>query len=277
MLTILDILKKTTEFFEKKGISNARLEAEWLLAHGLGCDRLGLYLQFERVLTEGEIQNLRTLTIRRGNHEPLQYIMGTVDFHNIKLTVDKRALIPRPETEELIGIIQNRLTIPSAILDLGTGTGAIAIALSKVFPAAKVLAVDRSTEALELTKLNISQTQSTNVSTLESNWLEKVNGEFDCIVSNPPYLTEQEWQNAQIEVKDHEPLQALVANNAGLADLAHILKEAKKFLKPKGLLALETGIEHHEALNKLAKELGYSELESIQDVHKRPRFFLARV
>src|SRR5688572_718231 len=140
MLTVLEIIKKTTEFFAAKGVESPRLNAELLVGHGLGLKRMQLYLQFERLLNETELEKIRPLVRRRGQREPLQYILGETDFFGLKLKTDKRALIPRPETEYLVELLVTRLAAatPKRILDLGTGTGAIALALAKQFSEAHV-------------------------------------------------------------------------------------------------------------------------------------------
>src|SRR3954454_23920582 len=137
MATLLEIIKKTTEFFAAKGVESARLNAELLIGHALGLKRMQLYLQFERPLTEAELEKIRPFVKRRGGREPLQYILGECEFNGLKLKVDRRALIPRPETEYLIELITARVVEPPAtILDLGTGSGAIALALAKNYPSA---------------------------------------------------------------------------------------------------------------------------------------------
>src|SRR5882724_8426033 len=141
MLTVLEIIKKTTDFFAAKGIESPRLNAELLIGHALGLPRMQLYLQFERLLTEAELEKIRPLVRRRGLREPLQYVTGEMEFHGLKLKVDRRALIPRPETELLVAsVIAVCATPPARVLDLGTGSGAIALALAKEFPTALVTA-----------------------------------------------------------------------------------------------------------------------------------------
>jgi len=219
------------------------------------------------------------MTVRRGNREPLQYIIGEVDFCDIRLKVDKRALIPRPETEELVTLLTEKelANAPKRILDLGCGTGAIAIALAKNFPDAEVVAIDASPDSLALAKENAALNGlEKRVSFVLSDWFQEVSGLFDCIVSNPPYLTENEWRTAQPEVKDFEPYSALVANQEGLADLANILRRAPAYLTEGGLLIMETGIAHHAELLQLAKTIGYTDTKSLKDDQQRARFFLAR-
>src|SRR4051812_36928551 len=193
MLTVLEIIKRTTEFFAGKGIESPRLNAELLIGHALGRKRMQLYLEFERPLTELELEKIRPLVRRRASREPLQYIIGETEFSGLKLKVDPRALIPRPETELLIERIVTacgaRPESPRRVLDLGTGSGAIVLALARTFPAATFVAVDRSPDALALAQENATLTGSTErVTFLASNWFSAVDGApFDVIVSNPPY------------------------------------------------------------------------------------------
>lgn len=281
MNSLLELLKKSTEFLAKKGIDNARLQSELIFAGTLRCRRLDLYLQFERPLTQKQVDTLRERILRRARREPVQYIVGDTDFRTLTLKCDSRALIPRPETEELVGFVLEKLNTkhpagtPARILDLGTGTGAIALSVAAERPESEVVAVDKSADALTLAGENASSLGISAVSFLQSNWFENVTGTFDAIVSNPPYLTQEEWESAQPEVRDHEPLSALVADNAGLADLEKILRGARERLSPGGFIALETGIAQHSALEKLARECGFSKTESRTDLSERPRFFFA--
>ncbi|HYP16308.1 MAG TPA: HemK/PrmC family methyltransferase, partial [Opitutus sp.] len=160
MLTVLEIVRKTTEFFAAKGVENPRLNAELIVGHGLGLKRMQLYLQFERPLTDADLEKIRPLVRRRAQHEPLQYVLGETEFFGLRLKTDRRALIPRPETELLVELVIARAPAnTAAILDLGTGTGAIALALAKQFPEAAVTAVDKSADALALAEENAAATQ----------------------------------------------------------------------------------------------------------------------
>lgn len=189
MLTVLEIIKRTTEFFEKRGVESARLNAELLIGHALGLKRMQLYLQFERPLTEAELELIRPLVKRRGNREPLQYLLGVTEFCGLRLKVDRRALIPRPETEYLVELLAQKLaTPPAAILDLGTGTGALALALATKYPSARVVAVDKSGEALGLAGENAKALAlAERVQLVASNWFSALPAgeKFDLIVSNP--------------------------------------------------------------------------------------------
>lgn len=280
MLTLLETVKKTTDFLSRKGVESARLNAEMLIGHALGLPRMQLYLQFERPLTEIELGKIRPLVRRRGTREPLQYILGEMDFFNVRLKVDRRALIPRPETEQLVEIITlRRPDSLREILDLGTGSGAIALALANHFPAARVTATDVSVEALALAQENaVSLNLEGRVRMLQSDWLAAVPvGEtFDLIVTNPPYLSDDEVRTAQPEVRDYEPCMALSAGADSAAALGFILRESRARLKAGGLLAMETGSDqHHDQLLGIAVEYGYVRTESLRDLNDRERFFLA--
>jgi release factor glutamine methyltransferase len=280
LLTIREIKERTEAFFESKGVPNARLDTDTLIAHSLGIKRLELYLDLDRPLTESQLAELRPLVKRRADREPMQYIIGSVDFCDMLLKVDARALIPRYETEELVERVSEALSVaPKQILDLGTGSGALALAFAKRYPEASVDAVDFSAQALSLAKENaITQELAERITFYEGSWLCPLGlGEqrYDLIVSNPPYLTEEEMTTAEPEVVNHEPQCALVSGADGLDDLRLIFKDAVAFLKPGGLLALETGIAQAEALNTLAETAGLQG-ECIEDLSGRPRFYFAR-
>jgi release factor glutamine methyltransferase len=279
MRTLRDIKARTEPFLAEKGITNAALETDLILAHALGLKRLDLYLDLDRPLTEAQLENLRPLVKRRAAREPLQYILGRVEFAGLHLAVDPRALIPRPETEELADLLHRRLqeTPPARILDLGTGSGALALALAHAFPGAKVTATDASAQALELARENAARNNlSERLTFLKGSWWDALPAEasFDLIVSNPPYLTEAELQSAAPEVADHEPHRALVAGSDGMADLRGILAGVQPFLAEGGLLALETGIAQTVALEALATENGLQG-ETLEDLSQRSRFFFA--
>lgn len=279
-LTLLEIIQKTTDFLAAKKVESPRLNAELLIGHALGLKRMQLYLQFERVLAEPELEKIRPLVKRRSQREPLQYILGDTEWAGLRLKVDRRALIPRHETELLIDLIQERCAEPpQRILDLGTGSGAIALALAKRYENAEVTAVDASADALALANENAALVGvGERVHFLRSNWYEAVPPEtsFDVIVANPPYLTEEETAAAEPEVRVHEPASALVAAEEGLADLRVIISGAARYLRAGGLIALETGIAHHEALTRLLEQAGFEAIESKADLTERDRFVFAR-
>jgi len=280
MLTVLEVIKKTAEFFAGKGVESPRLNAELLVGHALGLPRMQLYLQFERPLKPDELDRLRLLVRRRGLREPLQYIVGEVDFAGLKLKVDRRALIPRPETERLVELLVARCVPPPArVLELGTGSGAIALALARAWPEATMTATDLSAPALALAAENAAATGLTGrVDFRVSDWLAQVPAEdrFELLVANPPYLSAAETAATAPEVRDYEPAAALAAAEEGLADLRVILRDGRRHLAPDGVAALETGPGQHAALAEWARQHGWERWESHPDLTGRDRFFLAR-
>lgn len=280
MLTVLEIIKRSTEFLAKHGVENPRLNTELLVGHALGLKRMQLYLQFERPLAEAELAKIRPLVKRRSEREPLQYIVGSTDFAGVTLKVDRRALIPRPETELMIEFAQERCAVPPAtILDLGTGSGALALALAKLYPAARVTAVDVSREALALAGENAAALGAAErVALVESSWFAALAAEarFDLIVANPPYLSDAEVAETAPEVKGFEPRGALTSGANGLEALEIIWREAKVRLNAGGWLFCETGIAQHATLLEWARAAGFVRVESRKDLTGRDRFVLAQ-
>jgi release factor glutamine methyltransferase len=282
MPTILEIIKKTTDFLAAKGVESARLNAELLIGHALALKRMALYLQFERTLSEPELEKIRPLVRRRSQREPLQYILGETEFHGLKLKVDRRALIPRPETELMVERVlaawSDRMAGATRVLDLGTGSGAIALALANGMPTATVAAIDVSEDALALARENAITTGfHDRVVCTRSNWFAglSVDDRFDVIVANPPYLSAEETAATALEVRGHEPGNALTAADGGLADLREIVTEAPAYLNEGGLLAVETGITHHPEVLRFAATAGFTKAESRQDLTGRDRYVLA--
>jgi len=279
MLNVLEVVKKTSEFFASKGIESPRLNAELLVGQALGLARMRLYLEFERIVTDAELAVIRELVRRRGRREPLQYVLGFTEFHGLRLKTDRRALIPRPETELFVETVVGRCVVPPArILDLGTGGGAIALALAKLFPQAGLTAADSSAEALALAAENAESTGfAGRIEFAESSWFDRLPAgtPYDLIVSNPPYLSSDEVAAAAPEVRDHEPQRALVSGAGGFADIERIIAGSAGALAASGLLALETGIGHHAWAAAAARAAGFSRTESLPDLTGRDRFFLA--
>ena len=279
MITLLEVIKKTTDFFTAKGVENPRLNAELLIGQVLGLQRMQLYLQFERPVTEPELEKIRPFVKRRSQREPLQYILGETEFFHLKLKIDRRALIPRPETEHLCELITQHLPAPPAtILDLGTGSGAIALGLAAFYPNAAVTALDVSETALDLARENAgSLGLAGRMRLLCSDWFAALEPgvQFELIVANPPYLSEQETAVAMPEVRGHEPLVALASGADGLAALTRIITEAPRFLAEAGLLALETGLDQQVVLRERAATAGFARVESLRDLSDRERYLLA--
>jgi release factor glutamine methyltransferase len=280
VLTVLEIIKRTTEFLATKGVASPRLNAELLLGHVIGRRRMQLYLEFERPLTAAELDQLRPLVRRRGQQEPLQYVLGEAEFRGLRLKVDRRALIPRPETELLVELVHTWAGTQAPVLralDLGTGSGAIAVALATLWPGAAVVAAERCPEALTLARENFAALGlEGRIQPVAATWFDGVPaGPYDAIVSNPPYLTAAEVAATAPEVREHEPRAALEAPEEGLADLRAILEAAPGYLRPGGLLALETGCDHRAALCARLQAAGFPSVAAHQDLTGRDRFILA--
>jgi release factor glutamine methyltransferase len=279
MLTVIEVVKKTSAFFASKGIESPRLNAELIVGHALGLPRMRLYIEFERPVNDTELGAIRELVRRRGRREPVQHIFGFTEFHGLRLKSDRRALIPRPETELLVEtVIARGPKSPNHILDLGTGGGAIALALAKAYPLSRVTAIDASAEALSLAAENAESTGlGGQVTFVESDWFERLpeGGTFDLIVANPPYLSAEETAAAPPEVREHEPPAALTAAAGGFADIQRIAAASPAFLATGGMFAVETGIGHHALLEAALLGAGYARTESLPDLTGRDRFILA--
>jgi release factor glutamine methyltransferase len=276
-MTVLEVLKATTAYFKKHSVENPRLNAEHLLAHVLGRKRIELYLEFERVLTESELAPLRDLVKHRGEGEPLQHLLGTVEFCGFTFLCDKRAMVPRPETEELVELVESRIeNRKSKIVDLGTGSGVIALSLAMKFPEAEILGVDISDDALTLAQENAARLNlADRIRFLRSNLLENVDGTFDLVVANLPYISTQDRHTLCREVL-HDPEAALFASARGDELLRELIAKAPWRLRPGGMLALEIGIGQSEALLSVLAEKNYRDISSKTDYSGVTRFLFAR-
>lgn len=280
MQSVLEILQKCSDYFASKGIENPKFDAETLLAHSLGCKRLELFLRFEEPLPEAKLAPFRELVKRRAKREPLQHILGFVEFFGLRLKCDARALVPRNETEELCEIAIERLcpdrSAPLDILDLGTGSGAIALAMASAYPNASVDAAELSDAAISLASEN-AQSLGLNINIVKSDWFENVAKSYDMILANPPYLTDGEVAQAQPEVRDFDPSAALASPDDGLRDLRAILSQAAAHLKDGGVIACECGLGQPEILSAEAVEkFGFSSAETLPDLSKHTRFLICK-
>jgi len=274
---ILEVIQKTTPYFEKQRIESPRLTIELLLAHLLKKKRMDLYLEFERELDEATLIKLREMVRRRVAGEPLQYITGEVEFCGLKFQVDKRVLIPRPETELLVETVVGRN--PRKIVDVGTGSGCIAIALAKKLPEAEISALDISPEALEVARGIASLHQiEKNIRFLESDLLEALSGSFvvDTIVSNPPYIADRELAKLPKEVRDFEPVRALAAGEDGLKVIQRLVMDARRILSPSGFIALEIGAGQRAAVEEIFGQQGYVVVEVVKDLQGHERVIVAQ-
>jgi release factor glutamine methyltransferase len=276
-MTVLEVLQATTAFFRKHDIENPRLNAEHLLAHVLGRKRIELYLDFERKLTETELGPLRELVKRRSEGEPLQHLLGSVEFCGLTFLCDTRAMVPRPETEELVESLKSEIQDPkSEIVDVGTGSGVIALSLAAEFPEARILAVDVSDDALALAQENaIRLDLSSRVEFLKSRLLETIERAFDLIVANLPYISTQDRHTLSREVL-HDPEIALFAGARGDELVRELIDQAPTRLRPGGILALEIGLGQSEALFSVLTEKNYRDICSKNDYNGVTRFLFAR-
>lgn len=268
-------------YLEEKGIENGRLEAELILAHVLEVDRLGLYLQFDRPIQSHELSPFKTLLLRRASREPLQYVLGTTAFRELDLRTDSRALIPRPETEVLVEEVLRWTTDRDGSLtglDVGTGTGAIALSLLKEGPFEWIVATDLSPGALGLARENAMALGLTHgLEPREGKLFQPVReGErFDLVVSNPPYVPEGDREILQPEVGDWEPEGALFAGPRGMDVLEPLARGAPAVLKPGGLFAVEVGDGQAPEVKGIVDETGaFSDVWIRRDLSGRERIVL---
>ncbi|MCX8104358.1 MAG: peptide chain release factor N(5)-glutamine methyltransferase [Ignavibacterium album] len=271
MITVLEALNLSTDYLNKKNIESARLNAELMLAHILRCKRLELYLQFDRPLDDNELQQYRNFLSRRANREPLQYILGEVEFFNVTLKVNKNVLIPRPETELLVEKIINDFKDKSVFrfLDIGVGSGNISIAILKNLINAQCVGIDISDEAIALANENaiINEVQDRiefrRFDILKDNINEL--GKFDLIVSNPPYVSLEDYERLEPELKIYEPQIALTDYYNGMTFYKKIIYNSKSLLNENGKIYLELGKGLHEEVRLLMQEKNFSDIMVIKD------------
>jgi release factor glutamine methyltransferase len=276
-MTVLEILQSTTAYFTKRGVESPRLNAEHLLAHVLKRKRIELYLEFERGLTEAELAPLRDLVRRRGQGEPLQHLLGTVEFAGQTFLCDQRALVPRPETEQLVELLKSQIpSSKSQILDVGTGSGVIALSLAAKFPDASVTATDLSEGALALARENAERLGLTSrVEFLHSDLLLHVTDVYDLIVANLPYVAEADRGTLSREVL-HDPEIALFGGERGDEIVRKLIEAAPSHLAPGGLLALEVGVGQADDLVALMAEKKYRDIKTERDYAGVIRFLFGR-
>ena len=276
-MTVLEVLQSTTAYFKKRDIESPRLNAEHLLAHTLQRRRIELYLEFERPLAETELAPLRELVRRRGQGEPLQHLLGTVEFAGRVFLCDKRALVPRPETEELVELLKPKIqSSKSRIVDVGTGSGVIALTLAAQFPEAEVDAVDISDDALALARENAARLGlEGRVRFAKGNLLTEIQGAFDLIVGNLPYVATGDRPALSREVL-HDPEVAVFAGERGDELVRELINTARDRLRPGGMLALEVGIGQADNLALLLTEKNYHDIASIRDYCGVTRFLFGR-
>lgn len=271
---IIEIIKWGEEYFKLKGFENPKQEIEWLLCDLLQLKRIDLYLKFEDIINKSKLKKLKSWIKRRIQREPLQYITGKVEFYGLKFISTPQALIPRPETERLVDITLNSLKkIPEPkILEIGTGSGCVSIAVSNKKPRANILSLDISKNALELAEINAKSNNCKNINFLEMDFLNEIpDGRFDILISNPPYISQKEIKNIMPEVKNYEPRIALTDFEEGLNFYYRIAKVGRTLI-PNGIIILEVGLgKHPQKVFSLFKEAGFDQLELIKDYNNNER------
>lgn len=279
--TVMDVVRASGEYLDGNGLEHGRLDAEHLLAHVLDMGRLHLYLHFDRPLTVAERERLKPLLRRRAAREPLQYILGSAPFRDLVLEVDRRVAIPRPETEYLLDVLRRavgRDRVFESALDVGTGSGAIALALAAEEIARAVTATDLSAAALAVARNNAAGAGVTTIDFREGRLLEPVAGRtFDLVLSNPPYLTGEEWRSAQPEVREWEPRLAMVGGEDGLEMIRSLIGGLDDILRPGGWVGLELGNSQAETVVHMLEAVPALDPAGVHDdLTGRPRYVFAR-
>jgi release factor glutamine methyltransferase len=276
MKTVLEVIQATTAYFEKHGVESPRLNIEHLLAHLLGLKRMELYMQFDRPLTPEVLEPLRELVRRRSTGEPLQHLLGTVEFLGRTFLSDKRALVPRPETEQLCEKLVSwggKAKFTGRLLDVGTGSGVIALSLAGAWPEAKAEAVDASLAALDLAAENARRLGlAERVRIYASDLLNATEGEYQLIVANLPYISTTELTELSREVLA-DPASALDGGALGTELIVRLIGEARGSLR--GLLALEIGCDQAAAVCAELERQNYHDIRAEADYGGRDRFVFA--
>lgn len=279
--TIRELMKVSIDLLQKKAFDEARLNVELLLAHALKCQRIQLYTGFDKPLSKHEMREFRTLFERRLNREPLQYIVGSAGFMGLQFRVDPRVLIPRPETETLVEqtmLLCNALAGRSRItmLEVGTGSGNIAVSIAKYIKHAFVTSIDISSQAIEVAELNAKVHEVTDrVEFRVLDAYEPVDQillrRFDLLVSNPPYTSAEEWESLPLEVKKYEPRTATTDGRDGLDFFRRIIELAPYCLSDRGSVVFEVGYGQADAVRRMMSDSGFFNIYVVPDLQNVPR------
>jgi release factor glutamine methyltransferase len=276
MSTVLETIDGGTRYLEKRGIDDARRNMQMLVAHQLGCTRMDLYLQFDRPIDEADLVPLRESLKKRGEGIPIQHLIGKVWFHKHEFKTDARALIPRPETEELAEwILKWELPADLRILDMGCGSGVLGLTLAAGRPAWSMTLADVSPDALSLARENAAALEISNASFVESDLFTALDGYFDGIVANLPYVPESDRATLLREVM-HDPALALFSGSDGLDLICRFIPEAYHRLNPGGWLVLEIGHDQASQVAGFLKASSFTDIEVKTDLSGVARFPFAK-
>ena len=279
MKSLLETLQSGSGYLQERGVDDARLNMEHLIAMVLGCERIELYLSFDRPMEERELEQLRLLLKRRGQREPLQHILGNVQFMGQEFICDSRALIPRPETEELVGTLLSRFkdaSGPARVLDVGCGSGVIGICLALNWEESHVTMVDCSEDALSLSKENAMNVgiDDSRINFVCSDLFNEVPGIFDLIVANLPYVEPSQIEGLDPELS-FEPRNALDGGDNGTELISRFIAQLPNHLSEQGLLALEVGEGQTDFFEGVISEIGFDHIQILKDLSGIERFILA--
>ena len=263
-ITIAEILNRSINQLKKYNIENPRINAEQIISHVLGINKTDLYLNSKDVLKIEKSDLIEQFILRRTKQEPLQYILGENEFYGCKIKVNSDVLIPRFETELLVEKVLHENVC--SILEIGTGSGAIAIALAKQMKNVQIEATDISQRALRTARQN-AELNNVSINFIQSDIFENIKGKYDIIVSNPPYISKKEYDNLAPEIRDYEPEIALLAKDEGLFYYKKVLENAKDYLTDKGKIYFEIGYDQAEKIKEIAKENGFDEINVFKDLN----------
>jgi release factor glutamine methyltransferase len=279
--TVRELMKSAMEHLQKKGFDDVRLNVELLLAHALGLQRIQIYLNFDRPLTGDELKRFRLVYERRLRNEPVQYIIGSTSFMGLHFDVDPRVLIPRPETETLIEEVMvkcQRYPVdgPIKILEIGTGSGNIAVSIAKFVKHARITTIEISSDALAVAEQNaLRHAVESRIKFLHEDLFDRaatfLKSRYDLLVSNPPYIAKDEWDQLHAEVRDFEPSSALTDGKDGLQFYRRIGEILPGILSPFGSVIMEVGFGQAEAVLRELKNAGMIDLHAAKDLQGIPR------